>query len=585
MKLSLDIKTSLSQTLTPQQIQYLKLLQLPVIQLEQHLRQEIEQNPMLEEFDESEIENEIPSSPVNEDLNLFENEPIALVNNYSNDENKPEYQDNEYQDTGNTIDEQNDPFDFYNMIWQDDSEFLPSNSNNSDDDDSEPFQIKSQSSFIEELYGQLSLFDLTEEELLAADYIIGNIDDDGYLRRDLKEILNETNSHIAELNFNVQHSLYIKQNEKKDNNSINPALKYALTSESLELLSYAEKLISDDYVFDQELANRPFRLNGGESQIKILKHISYETAEKLLSIIQKLDPPGIGSRSIQECLIAQCMAFANPSYEQKLALEILENAYEAFIKKHFHIILKQYNINEDTLRSVLDEIKKLNPKPGGGDFHSELNTVIPDFVVEQEEDTNELIISVNDSRMPQLKLSKAYEVMKKEAKAKAFNKETKHWIRNKFDDAKFLIQAIRQRKNTMLKVMTAISGLQKEFFTEGVTSIRPMIYKDVSENTGLDISTVCRIVNGKYVQTEFGTFELKYFFSEALPNDDGEDISTTVIKQILKDMIDQEPKGKPYSDDKLAAFLKEKKYNVARRTVAKYREQLKIPVARLRKEL
>ncbi len=585
MNLSLNIKTSLSQTLTPQQIQYLKLLQLPIIQLEQHLRQEIEQNPMLEEFDDSEIEIEIPASPVNEDLNLFENEPIAPIANYSNDEVKPDFYDNDYQEASISIDDTSDPFEFYNMIWQDDSEFMPAGQGNNDDDDSEPFQIKSQSSFVEELFGQLSLFDLTEEELIAADYIIGNIDEDGYLRRDLKEIVNETNSHIAELNFNVQHDLYLKQNEKRSDDGKNPALKYALTSESLELLNYAEKLKSDEFVFDNELAKRPFRLNGTASDIKILKHITYETAEKLLSMIQKLDPPGIGSRNIQECLIAQCRAYANPSYEQKLALEILENSYDAFIKKHYHIILKQYNINEDTLRNILDEIKKLNPKPGGGDFHSELNTVIPDFVVEKEEETNELIISVNDSRMPQLKLSKAYEVMKKEAKAKQFNKETKQWIRNKFDDAKFLIQAIRQRKNTMLKVITAIAGLQRDFFDEGITSIKPMIYKDVAENTGLDISTVCRIVNGKYVQTEFGTYELKYFFSEALPNDDGEDISTTVIKQILKEMIDQEPKDKPYSDDKLAAFLKEKKYNVARRTVAKYREQLKIPVARLRKEI
>ncbi len=585
MKLALNIKTSLSQTLTPQQIQYLKLLQLPIVQLEQHILQEIEQNPMLDEFDDQEMENEIPSSPVNEDLNLFENESRIPIQATNTEDYGTDYYGDDYQDPVASIDDQSDPFEFYKMLWQDDTEFMPSGSGGSDDDDSEPFQIKDQSNFAQELFGQLSLYELSEEELIAADYIIGNIDDDGYLRRDMKDIVVETNSQIAEINFNAQQTQYLKQNQKPNIEHKNPALKYALNSESVELLEYAEKLKSDDFVFNLEKSKSQFRLNSSSVEIKILKHITLDTAEKILKIIQNLDPPGIGSRNIQECLVAQCKAFRNPSNEQKLALEILKNAFDAFIKKHYHLILRQYNITEDTLRNVIEEIKKLNPKPGGGDFHAELNTVIPDFVVEKEEETDELVISVNDSRMPMLKLNKAYEVLKKEAKAKQFNKDTKNWIRNKFEDAKFLIQAIRQRKNTMLKVMTAIAGMQKDFFDEGVTAIKPMIYKDVSDNTGLDISTVCRIVNGKYVQTEFGTFELKYFFSEALPNDDGEDISTTVIKQILKEMIESEPKDKPYSDDKLAAFLKEKKYNVARRTVAKYREQMKIPVARLRKEL
>jgi RNA polymerase sigma-54 factor len=187
--------------------------------------------------------------------------------------------------------------------------------------------------------------------------------------------------------------------------------------------------------------------------------------------------------------------------------------------------------------------------------------------------------------MPSLQLNKAYESLKKEAKAKKFNKETKNWIRSKHEDAKFLIQAIRQRKNTMLKVMTAIAYKQKDFFDVGSQGLKPLIYKDIAEDTGLDISTVCRIVNGKYVQTRYGTYELKYYFSESLPTDDGEDVSTTVIKQEMKKMIDNEPKDKPLSDDKLSKLLKENGYNVARRTVAKYREQMKIPVARLRRDL
>jgi len=322
-----------------------------------------------------------------------------------------------------------------------------------------------------------------------------------------------------------------------------------------------------------------------EEKNQRLKDVTMEQGEKVLSLIQNLEPPGIASRTVQECLVSQCRALPKKNAAQKLAMEILENAYEAFTMKHFHIIKKQFEVSEDYIREAFDLIRRLNPKPGGSSNDTVSQSIYPDFIIEKTIDNNDLLITVNDSKLPVIKLSDAYIKIRKEAKYKLFNKETKEWIKSKYEDAKFLIQAIRQRKNTMLKVMTAIAGLQRDFFDIGPAGLKPLIYKDVAEATGLDISTVCRIVNGKYAQTEFGTTELKSFFSEALPNEDGEEVATAVIKQTLKTIIDEEPKNKPFSDDKLTAELKKKGYIVARRTITKYREQLKIPVARLRREL
>jgi RNA polymerase sigma-54 factor len=316
----------------------------------------------------------------------------------------------------------------------------------------------------------------------------------------------------------------------------------------------------------------------------LLKEITIGDSERVLKRIQHLDPPGLGSRTVQECLIVQLQAESERNPYQDLALEILNKSYDAFSKKHYPVIMKNHNIDEEELRWALEEIRSLNPKPGGLDYQSEMNTVIPDFVISTEDDEEELMISVNDSRVPQLKLSKAYEAMRKEAKNRNVNKETRDWLRGKREDAKFLMQALKQRKNTMLKVMTAIAHFQKNFFYEGPDGLRPLIYKDVAEKTGLDISTVCRIVNGKYVLTPFGTFELKFFFSESLPSEEGEEVSTRIIKNKLKDIIGQENKSKPYSDEKLAKLLKEEGFLVARRTVAKYREQMNILPARMRKK-
>lgn len=678
MKFGLELRASLGQTLTPQQIQYLKLLQMPVLQLESQVRQEIELNPMLEDAEDYSISDYVTK---NDKSDSYEDYNDSYSDNNYSDSYNDNFEDKNYSDKfdeftpktnsleksdsysdyddygsygdgysdgfdskelkfqDKVIDDKLEPFEFHKMLWEGGDEYGKNYNSNGDDDDNEPFQIKDNTSLMSDLMQQLRLINLNEEELIVGEQIIGNIDNDGYLRRDLNEIVEETNNLIREVNFEAYYKVYQDKNKKLEDfdinllkkhedevttnpnlsqfgvgnkyfqefahlfqNSqpksittkkidfsemeVNPALKYALAPESA-------KALSEVYDKNQELKenininnlNKILSYSEELKEIKQYNEVTFEQAEKVLSYIQKLEPAGIGSRSIQECLLAQLNSIQNPNDAQILAKDIIAEQYDAFAKKHYITIVKVYGINEDMLRDTLDEIKRLNPRPGGGDFQSEMNTVIPDFSIEIEEKTNDLVITVNDSRLPALKLSKAYQNMKKEARFKLYNKETRDWIRNKYEDAKFLIQALRQRKNTMLKVMTSIAGLQKDFFTIGPSALKPLIYKDVAEDTGLDISTVCRIVNGKYVQTDFGTFELKYFFSESLPTDEGEEVSTRVIKQILKEIIDSENKSKPHSDDKLSKDLKKRGYNVARRTVAKYREQMRIPVARLRKEI
>lgn len=578
MKLGLGIKASLSQTLTPQQIQYLKLLQMPAMQLEAQVRQEIEMNPMLEE-----------ASDEFDDIELL---PLDEYDSYSKEERlregveQSELKDsNDYSAQKELIDDKVEPFEYHQMLWdaEPSSSFDPNYS--SDDDDSDSFQIKDDPNFNEDLISQLRLMRLTEEEFMFAQSIIGNCDSDGYLRRDLDEILEEFNNHIADLNFERSYDLQMTNghiNGRSLNGSENPALLYALDDDALEHLKISDELLNGKI---RKIKKDKEEEKEERSQIQKLKQLTLNEAEKILKIVQHLEPAGIASRNIQECLSAQLRMIPRLNAAQILAKEILINHYEAFAKKHYNAIKKQLEVDDEYLKEAIDEITSLNPKPGGLDYRSEMNTVIPDFHISENYETGELMISVNDSRIPELTLSKAYENMRKEAEYKKFNKETKDWLRNKREDAKFLMQAIKQRKNTMLLVMTAIVNKQKAFFIEGSSGLKPLIYKNIAEETGLDISTVCRIVNGKYVSTKFGTFELKYFFSESLQSDDGEDVSTKVIKEALKKIIDDEPKSKPFSDDKLSKELKNAGYKVARRTVAKYREQLNIPVARLRKEL
>ncbi len=588
MKLGLQLNVGLQQTLTPQQIQYLKLLQLPALQMEHHIRQEIEQNPMVEEVSDDgaslseEIGMNAPAAvgdmaesmsdiPQHQKASATPADTVTDIYEMSEAEEKeasaraalstepalvsyegPEQADMSYDQD---IPDDSDAFEFYKMLWQEDGGGPKSNtesSPNDDDNDYEPFQIKDVKSFEEDLLEQLHFIDLSEEEMILGEQIIGNLEDDGYLRRELRDVMDDANAAIDETNHDRRMAAVQR-------NAADPAAK-ANGSTNGEFAAYS---------------------NGGPS---LLKRISLLQAEQVLHQIQELEPTGCASRTVQECLVAQLRALPKLNAGQKLALEVLTKTYQQFTMKHYAQIAQVLEVTEEYLREAIEVIRRLNPKPGYGSSSQGINTIIPDFVVEPSEDKKDFLITLNDNTMPQLRVSKAYEKLKREARYKQFNKDTREWMRKKHEDAKFLINAIKQRKSTMLKVMTTIVELQKGFFEDGPAGLRPLIYKDVAEASGMDISTVCRVVNNKYVQTEFGIFELRFFFSESLTNDEGDEVSTTIIKEKIRDIIGKESKQKPWSDDKLAKELKKEGYNVARRTVAKYREQLKIPVARLRRD-
>lgn len=558
MKVSMNLQTSLLQTLTPQQIQYLKLLQLPILQLEQHVRQEVEQNPMLDESSDEmiAIEDETDFVPTE---NLLSTVPKDVMDGNDHTDHSQDYEEPVPFEA-----EHHDPFDFYESAWNETQTPEQGSGDNDDDDDfwgNDQSEIRT---FTDDLIEQINVLNLSDQEKLLCYTIIGNLEDDGYLRRSLEDLVDDVNSRIMEENHKLyrdylrRHKRFLEESLKKNSYSS----------------SYFDNLDDDDTVLSMEEPVPPIPV----------PNITVELAEKALHSVQQQDPPGIAARDLRECLLLQLNAKQNPSTSELLAKRILERSYEVFVMKHYTVLCRQFSINEVDLKAAIDAIRRLNPKPGGMGISIATSTVIPDFLISIDDD-DDVFINVNDTRIPQLKLNKMYEDLKKEARYRKYNKETKEWLRKKYDDAKFLLQAIRQRKKTMLKVMTGIAGAQKDFFRFGESALKPLIYKDVADVTGMDVSTICRIVNGKYVQTNFGTYELRFFFSESLPSDDGEEISTTVIKQKIKDMIEKEPKLKPHSDDKLMSELKKLGLNVARRTVAKYREQMRIPVARLRKEL
>ena len=557
MKVSMNLQTSLLQTLTPQQIQYLKLLQLPILQLEQHVRQEVEQNPMLDESSDEmiAIEDDTDFAPTE---NLLSTVPKDVMD--GNDHNDHSH---DYDEPVPFEAEHHDPFDFYESAWNE-TQTPEQGSGDNDDDDfwgNDQSEIRT---FTDDLIEQINVLNLTDQEKLLCYTIIGNLEDDGYLRRSLEDLVDDVNSRIMEENHKLYRE-YLRRHKR--------FLEESLRKNSYSS-SYFDNLDDEDTDLSMEEPVPPIPV----------PNITLEMAERALHSVQQQDPPGIAARDLRECLLLQLNAKQNPSASELLAKRILEKSYEVFVMKHYTVLCRQFSINEVDLKAAIDAIRRLNPKPGGMGISIATSTVIPDFLISIDDD-DDVFINVNDTRIPQLKLNKMYEDLKKEGRYRKYNKETKEWLRKKYDDAKFLLQAIRQRKKTMLKVMTGIAGAQKDFFRFGESALKPLIYKDVADVTGMDVSTICRIVNGKYVQTNFGTYELRFFFSESLPSDDGEEISTTVIKQKIKDMIEKEPKLKPHSDDKLMSELKKLGLNVARRTVAKYREQMRIPVARLRKEL
>jgi RNA polymerase sigma-54 factor len=476
----------LLQKLSPQQIQLMKLLQLPTIALEQRIKEEMEINPALEEGSETDEE------PRDE----FENEEI---------EEAPK-------------DDENQREDFALTDYMDDDEGasykLKANNSSPDDDRKEiPFSIGL--SFQDMLESQLGMKALDDRQYQIGDYLIGNLDDDGYLRRDLASIV-------------------------------------------------------DDIAFSQNIVT------------------TEEELSELLKIIQDFDPAGVGARDLQECLLIQLRKKELQTQIVELATEIVEKQMDEFSKKHYDKIQKKLEIDDDTLKEVIQEILKLNPRPGNSmaDGQKSYQQVIPDFTITIDE--GELILSLNSRNAPDLKVSKEYNKMLEDySKTKdKSSKEASMFIKQKLDGAKWFIDAIQQRNQTLLYSMNAIMQYQKDYFLTGdETLLKPMILKDIAERVGLDISTISRVANSKYVQTPFGTFLLKTFFSESLSTDSGEEVSTREVKKILSDCIGAENKKKPLTDDKLAKILKEKGYNIARRTIAKYREQLEIPVARLRKEL
>ncbi|WP_297335390.1 RNA polymerase factor sigma-54 [Algoriphagus sp.] len=481
----LNLSQSLSQKLSPQQIQFIKLLQVPTAELDTRIEEELEINPALEEGKE---EKEDTTQDEYEDT--YEEE----MGSDDRDLNLDDYLDDEYGG--------------YKM--QGDGNY------NSDEEDRE-IPISSQSSLHELLIQQLNYLKLDDRQRMIGQQLIGSIENDGYIRRDLEAIIND--------------------------------------------LAFSQNIESD-----------------------------IDEVEEILRKIQTFDPAGIASRNLQECLVLQLERREHPEDPTvQHALRIIHDCFEEFTKKHYSKIQRKCDLSEEEIKDAVNLITRLNPKPGGvSDGLVRTQYVIPDFILTNN--SGKLEISLNSKNAPELRISRSYADMfdaydKSDKKDKKL-KETVSFVKQKLDAAKWFIDAIKQRQNTLLKTMEAILHYQKEFFIDGdETNLRPMILKDIAEKIEMDISTVSRVANSKSIQTEFGVYPLKYFFSEGIATDSGEDVSNREVKSVLQAMVDAEDKKKPLSDDKLVKMLNKKGYNIARRTVAKYREQLQIPVARLRKEL
>lgn len=509
---------SISTTLSPQQIQLMKLLQLPTTALEQRIQEEIEANPVLETGDEYDdpYSNDEPTAEA-------ETEKDELAEDGAEDfreEEEVPLREDDYE-----LDE------YLERYAEDDpSEYKLKGESRNADEEEKTIPIALENSFHEFLEQQLGLLDLkTEREIQIAKQIIGSIDEDGYLRRD----------------------------------PIN---------------------ICDDLMFGQNI------------------HADEDEVVAILEKIQRFDPPGIGARTLQECLLIQIrqkieLGSTDPETVKnlRLAARLIYDLFDEFTKKHYQRMQKHLNITEEQLKDVLDEILKLNPKPASGHASEQernMQYIVPDFTIETKEG-NRLELSVDSRNVPDLRISEHYREMLKSYRnqrqkntSARMQKEAVMFIKQKIDSAKWFIDAIRQREQTMFKTMYAIMTYQQEFFMTGdAQRLKPMILKDIADVTGLDISTVSRVANSKYVQTEFGTKRLKDFFSESLQTSEGDEVSTLEVKKILTDIIKDESNRKPFSDEKLKSMLQDKGYNIARRTVAKYREQLNIPVARLRKSL
>ena len=483
--------------LSPQQIQLMKLLQLPIMELEQRIKEELEINPALEDARENDYE---------------DNE--STVDDNDNGEND-DYNDEE---TRFDKDEEFDINDYLPEEDLDDYSYKLQANNYSGDDDTYESPIVNEETFQDYLNQQLAYHDLSDEQLQIGEYIIGNLDDNGYLNRPVPNIV-------------------------------------------------------DDLLFTMNLET------------------TEEEVEKVLRIVQQLDPPGIAARNLQECLLIQLqrMQEENPFVDYKLSMTILKDYFEEFTKKHYDKIGKKLEVSNRELKPALDAILKLNPKPADASSSSQKNIhyITPDFFVFVRDGKIEL--SLDGRNTPELHISKSYLKMLEDfSKSKDTRnmQEAAQFVKQKIDAAKWFIDAINQRHNTLYITMKAIVDIQEDYFLTGdETQLKPMILKDVADKVGLDISTVSRVANSKYVQTPYGTFLLKFFFSEGITNDEGTEVSTREIKKILKDSVESEDKANPMTDEQLMLVLKDKGYPIARRTVAKYREQLGIPVGRMRKKI
>ncbi len=480
-----SLQYKLQQKLSPQQIQLMKLIQLPTMAFEQRVKQEIEENIALDTGKE-EKENEDELYDNTQDIESNDaNEDDFNVDDYLSDDNIPEYSTRA--------------------------------NNYSDDDENRDIPYAAGKSFHQHLKSQLNTFRLNDQQYLVAEFLVGSIDDSGYIREGLEDIV-------------------------------------------------------DDLAFTQNVMTSP-------EEVDVL----------LKTVIHELDPAGVGARDLQESLLIQ-LKRKKQKPARLLAIQILDKSFEYFVKKHYKKILHKYDISEEQLKKVIKEIEKLNPKPGGSYAGNNkiAEQIIPDFTIRIIE--GELELTLNSRNAPEMHISSTYNNMLrgyKESKEKSKSqKDAVQFIKQKLDAAKWFIDAVRQRQQTLLVTMSCIMNHQKEFFLTGdILNLKPMILKDIADEIEMDVSTVSRVANSKYVSTPYGTKLIKEFFSESMKNTAGEDVSTREIKKILEVIISEEDKKKPLTDEKLASLLKVKGYPIARRTVAKYREQLDLPVARLRKVL
>ncbi len=496
MSLSQSFQQKMLQKLSPQQIQLMKLLQVPTANLEERIKEELEENPALEQSEEGH-EDEYTDELNNE------------FDNAAEEDAEPDGSEDDYENV-----------DISEYVVDDDGEiadYKTRDDNYPEMDDQKVIPIKVETSFHELVLNQLGMLELDERNYKIAEQIVGSLDDDGYLRRELSSI-------------------------------------------------------ADDLAFRQSLV------------------VEEKEIAAIIQQIQQFDPSGIAARDLQECLLLQLKRKTAEGQSVELAVQILSKYFEEFTKKHYEKIQRSLNLTDDQIKEVINQIIKLNPKPGGnmGEMSKAETYIVPDFFVINN--NGQLELTLNAKNAPDLRISDGYRDMLKDyekgSKKDKRQKEAVLFIKQKIDSAKWFIDMIKQRQDTLIGTMSAIMKHQQEFFLTGdETTMHPMILKDIAELTFLDISTVSRVANSKFVQTEFGTYRLKFFFSESLSTDSGEEVSTREVKKILSNIIEEEDKRKPLSDEVLTDMLQEKGYNIARRTVAKYREQLNVPVARLRKEL